>query len=882
MNSMENEKQIGLVKWFHDKSKDSNYGFIQHIKLGDLYFNENSIDIGQDIHSFRENAIVIFKAINQETAKHRGKLKAIEVKYLENETNLFFLFNNFLIILSERGKYTDYNIIQKGIHERISLLIEKSENDKTIEQLYEKFLVYLNQQINPTSDEIYLKGLLKVAKGFFRDNYHQITAIVEKNISVELAYKLWLESFIETCQIDYVAGIILSESEPTKQKIFSRCTENDFNQLFEHFIKHLNEKIHSTNITDSEFENILKVSKKFFNANYNQITAIIEKNISVELAYKLWLESFIETCQIDYIASVILSEHEQIQQKILNRCSENDKTNIFFKVLLSIDKIDTDAKLKSVKQLLSLSKVYASEQYEKVLAETIKNCPDFFILDLWLEDYHETLDFHTYKLYTVTLSPKDQKKFVKKVLKYIHEGRVNISIENLTSLNVMDFETSNLAKQIDNSKLDYSTSIILNVILELKTQTNLETRKNITAAQHRIYDLIIRQIKEPKDILHISGFFDECEGRCSVSVQPVKNEEGEIIDRTISYNRNVHNKAKNHPICDGRKAVTKLTKEPVLSDEGVEFWWCANSKCYKPSRQLHNSTDWEKYSLLDFLTILKVDFKESDLEIYLNIINKANRFLKHLSCRNCKHILFPKGKSAYAFYGVNNFICETENCSEKGKEIYLSHCLNGYCEMEIDSRDSVKCKPNGHEAESCGWYVCNNCHSCCSTKQLERRKSVHDNIMRTEYNCHLVGHQDLGIISCNKCGDSMEAIESNIEEYNRILNWFIENKGTSDRIHKSGKNKRDKWWFIIKRSNDTIEVFRKKLTKYYQIGFQIPDFARDKDLQLIAEPFDLKKHTKDVLTCKTCGNILDLTNNPEKARAVKNFHNVKFPNEKIK
>jgi len=310
MNSMENEKQIGLVKWFHDKSKDLNHGFIQHIKLGDLYFNENSIEIGQDIQSFRENAIVIFQAIIQESTKHKGKLKAIEVKYLENETNLFFLFNNFLNILSERGKYTDYNIIQKGIHERISLLIGKSGNDKTIEHLYEKFLQYLNEQIqlNSIQDENYLKGLLKVAKGFFRDNYNIITTIIEKNISVELAYKLWLESFIETCQIDYVAGIILSESEPTKQKIFSRCTENDFQQLFEHFIKHLNEKIHSTNITDSEFENILKVSKKFFNANYNQVTAIIEKNITVELAHKLWLESFIETCQIDYVASIILSE----------------------------------------------------------------------------------------------------------------------------------------------------------------------------------------------------------------------------------------------------------------------------------------------------------------------------------------------------------------------------------------------------------------------------------------------------------------------------------------------------------------------------------------------------------------------------------------------
>jgi hypothetical protein len=67
MNFMENEKQIGLVKWFHDKSKDLNHGFIQHIKLGDLYFNENSIENGQDIQSFRENAIVIFKAIIQES-----------------------------------------------------------------------------------------------------------------------------------------------------------------------------------------------------------------------------------------------------------------------------------------------------------------------------------------------------------------------------------------------------------------------------------------------------------------------------------------------------------------------------------------------------------------------------------------------------------------------------------------------------------------------------------------------------------------------------------------------------------------------------------------------------------------------------------------------
>ncbi len=319
----------------------------------------------------------------------------------------------------------------------------------------------------------------------------------------------------------------------------------------------------------------------------------------------------------------------------------------------------------------------------------------------------------------------------------------------------------------------------------------------------------------------------------------------------------------------------------MLSDEKVDFWWCANQKCFKPSRQLHSSTDWEKYSLLDFLTILKVDFKESDLEIYLNIINKANRFLKHLNCRKCNHILYPKGKSQYAFYGINHFACETDDCSEKGKEIYLSHCLNGFCEMEIDSRDSVKCKPNGLEAETCGWYVCNYCHSCCSSDQLQRRKWVYDNVMHSEYKCHLEGHRNLGVISCNKCGDPMKENETNIEEYNRILNWFIENKDKSERIHKSGKNKRDKWWFTIRRGNDSMEEFRKKLTKYHKLSFQIPDFEYDKDLQLISEPIDIIRQSKDILTCKTCGNILDLSNDLEKARAVKKFHTVRFVAETL-
>ena len=773
------KKYIGLVKWFHDQARDANYGFIQHAKLGDLFFHERSIEQGQNICSFQENAIVVFAA--QESKKHKDKLEAVSVKYLDTETDLNFLFSHFLSVLTEKGKYSDYNTIQKGVHLKITSILEKATDKGVVEQLFERFQNHVNRQLQTEliEDEEYLKGLLKVCKSFFPDNYNQISDRIEENISVELAHNLWLDSFIDTCQIGFIASFILSATEQTKRIIFGKC-------------------------------------------------------------------------------------------------SEKDKSNIFFKVLYNFENIDTAPKLKIIKEFLKLSKEFAVEQHEKILTATINACPDYFKLNLWLEGYHETLDFNSYKLYMITLSPSDQKKFVKKVLKNIHEEKVNISVEDLTSLNVIDFETSKLAEEVDDSHLDYSTSVILNVISELQSQTKLETRKEANLAQHRIYDLILKQIKEPKDILQISGYFDECGGRCSVSVHEEKNEEGEVTTRNVTYNRNEHNKAKNHPICDGRKAVNKATKEPLLSDEKVEYWWCANQKCFKPSRELHNSTDWEKYSLLDFLTILKVDFKETDLEIYLNIINKANRFLKHLKCRECNHILYPKSKTQYAFYGVSNFSCKNESCSEQGKEIYLSHCLNGYCEMEIDSRDCVKCKPPGVDTESCGWYVCNFCHSCCNGQQLERRKWVYDNILHKEYKCHIKGHKDLGIVSCNKCGDSMESIEMNVIEYERILDWFMTNKDTSERIHKSGKNKMDKWWFVIKKGNDSYESFREKLNKYYQVGFQIPDFEKDKDLQLISEPIDFKKHSGDILTCRGCGNILDLSSDLERARAVKQFHNVKF------
>lgn len=780
MKTTDNEKYIGLVKWFRDQSRDANYGFIEHPKLGDLFFHERSIEQGQDIKYIRENAIVVFKT--RESKKHKDKIEATNVNNLDTETDLSFLFNYYLSNLKENAQQSAANNIQREVHKKVTSLLENTKYREVIEQLSASYLNFIKEILNTESKSNveYLKRLLTSCQSFFPSYHKQIAELIEKSISVELAQKLWLDGFLHTCQIDYIADTILPASQETKQAIFCKC-------------------------------------------------------------------------------------------------SEENKSNIFNKMLYNFTKNGKIPQLKSIKVFLDLLIEYAPEQYKKNLTSIINVCTNYYKLNLWLDNYYDTLDFNIYKKYICSLSPLDQRRFVKKVFKYIHEGKANVSVNDLNSLNVIADSACNFVEYNYRPNLDFSTSIILNVISELKNSNYHEIENKTNAAKNNIFDLIVKQIRDPKDILLITGYFDECGGRCSVSVHEEKNTEGVVVNRRISYNRNEHNKAKNHPICDGRKAINPNTKEPVLSDEKVGYWWCANQKCFKPSRELHTSTEWEKYTLLDFLTILKVNFNETDLEIYLNVINKANRFLEHLKCKECNHILYPKGKANYAFYGVNLFICNNPTCFKKGKEIYISHCLNGYCEMVIDSRECVKCKPPDLDSDSCGWYICNNCHACCSEQHLKKRKWVFDNILHKDYNCHLIGHKELGIISCNKCGSSMISNTPNSAEYQRILNWFIENKDNKNHIHKSGKNRNNRWWFLIKRGTRSYEDFRQKLTKYAEIGFHIPDYEIDKDFQLISEPIHHLAHTNHLFICSSCGNTLNLLSDPEKAAAIKKYNTIIFP-----
>ncbi len=808
--------------------------------------------------------------------------EAKNLKLLTSETDIKFLFEELLLLLHQENQTNEEKIIYIAIEEQINTIIKESKNYKADKGILNHYQSFLNEQLSAQSkiNSKGLKEILKIGKVLFPDNYKDISNLVEKNITSEIAHDLWMEEYIYTCQIDFVANLILSSHPRNNSVIFKRCSNDDKLNIFIKAIKKSDELNHK--IKFEKIKELLKLVKEFVEEEYNNICNLIQSKVSAEIAHNLWLEKYIDSCQIDYIASILVNSNNETKRRIFERCTEEDKSNIFFKIIYEFEKIDSNFKLTPIKKLLQLAKEFAASHYEKILKAILKICPDYFKLNLWLEDYHSNLDFNCYKLYTITLSPEEQKKFVKKVLKYIHEGKLSLSIAEFTSISVIDFKTSKKAFDIDHYPLDYSTSIILNVISELKAQTSLETLKEKHEAQRRIYDLIIKQIRQPDDILQIKGFFDECEGRCFISIQEETNEQGAIINKQVEYRRDENNKPKLHPICDGRKAISKQTNESGSSEENeIEFWWCANQKCYKPSRHLHNSTEWEKYSLLDFLTILKVNFKEKDLEIYLSLINKANRFLQHLKCRSCGNILRPIGRSNYAFYGVNEFQCSNRECSESEKTpIYITHCLNGNCEQTIDSRDCVKCKPGGFQTDKCGWYVCNYCHSCCSDDAIKGREYI---LTRTgqKYKCHTKGHRELGIISCNKCGSAMNTNKFNEAEYHEILNWFIQNKDNKEHIIKSGKRNDDKWWFLLKRGNLTQEKFKRKIFKLLNLGFRIPDFQEEKDVYLIPERNNNVKWNSKILICSNpdCANIIDLTKDFEKAFAIERFHSYHFPKE---
>ncbi len=200
-----------------------------------------------------------------------------------------------------------------------------------------------------------------------------------------------------------------------------------------------------------------------------------------------------------------------------------------------------------------------------------------------------------------------------------------------------------------------------------------------------------------------------------------------------------------------------------------EFWWCGGQPCFSKCETIHQTDDWEKYTLLDFCEILGINTDETNrvgdhipkghYYQFISLINRFNRLLEKLYCQECNHILFPIDTSHFAAHTVVRFHCVNQECSNND-EIYLNHCLNGQCNCIIDSRISKRCDN--------GLFICDNCGSCCSHNMLERRLSnlkltggyIHDNLVRCVN--EKLGHLERAEYFCYKCKSEMTEISNEI------------------------------------------------------------------------------------------------------------------------
>lgn len=896
---------------------------IQAVSLNTI---NNEVDVAFLVFQFSHNFSNLLLSTGDKIIERLRKLNYIinekDAETLNNnietQLNLLFLKNGSLQLQLKLEQLLEFSITSK-LNTNI-FIVKLKENHSLI--LFKLWLKNLNFDVEIS----YLKN--HIIKSIC-DNVSESEMIFERlsnGNSIELIIDLFLEDNIDKINklyeilekkengLNLFLGKISTLNPRDIFKIWLNTEKlrldfdilNIDNQSFINcFIEYINDNpsLLNTLINRLEIEQKQKVLNFYINNSesidyallVNCIKILKENKLPIaynlianDIIIKLWFNNEILDFPIEAFFKVIKEncfnyfrkkDEEEIvknTRELLRKLSDSELINVFAKIDYEKDNFDERTTFNLYHfMLINLIETIGNSKKTVCSENVINDCmsdifdksSDYYRLKLFLLDYTEVIDFNDVVIYTGLLSSNDQKLFFKKVLKLISEQKTDVSLEDLNRITTIDYQTSEYAKEIDGVGLDFTLSVILKLITDLKNK--------IRTSRTSIFDLVANQIKTPKDLLVIDGFFEKCSGKTIIEENGTKKLENGTSETIYKTTKKEHFLPRFSAFCDGKKAVIKGSTEPILCNKsGLEFWWCENSQCYDVCRKPHATSQWKNYTLEDVLQILKIPYEVTQYEILLNVINRVNRFLSHLTCRKCNSILKPKGISNYAFYGVTMFSCNNKNCEEHSKEIYLSHCLNGKCEDIIDSRDSVKCK-TANFGEECGWYICKNCNACCSSEKLVARKSNLETLNR-EYNCHIEGHRDRGIICCSDCGHEMFDPTTN-ELFNKQLNWFVEHKDSHPNIINSGKRIKDnKWWFIWARGNMSFVEYNKQIQSLFSSGFTIPDFDdKEKENQLIAEPID------KVFVCPNCDLHFDLNNMQDfdygKKIAIQKFHTIIFP-----
>lgn len=271
-----------------------------------------------------------------------------------------------------------------------------------------------------------------------------------------------------------------------------------------------------------------------------------------------------------------------------------------------------------------------------------------------------------------------------------------------------------------------------------------------------------------------------------------KSKEAELFAIAISFNLKFNSLDNDHVFCQ-TKGEDEILCECRLSNKldnnyKIAFYWCKNKPCFRPPIRYKLNSEWEYYTILDFMRILKIptDYTNKKgqkiifghyiiLSAYLNSFTK---FYEHLQCRACDKLIKPIDITNFAASAITVFSCTNGYCTEHKKKVYLNHCFNKQkCKSIIDSRDSQKC-PNEQ-------FICTECGACCSTENFRSRM---DNLQETggyisnwlmRFVRNDLGHWEKHEYFCYKCGNKLQDNNENNSNQKKCSQCNIEYKITN-------------------------------------------------------------------------------------------------------
>lgn len=727
----------------------SNISEISCNDLRRILYNKNGIEI---VMKLVEHKIANLESIFSDSVRYI--LESFQVLSTESiVVQLKELFTDKILLLLSKYDFSEIDNERINIFKRFVYIFKNEANDLNYEYAIQKFNINI-------SDEVKFK-LWQMTKYYIPDK-----ELVETNLT-DLSLTDFLDAPNEL-HIDYFSNNFNKIEELESIENFGLLTfliiESPHNAIIDIFtnlifkykaaywlsfpkVNGYWEKYYQA---DYEINDIPFNTANFINyldgvSNLNDLFIAYELVNKIQIKYKDSVGS-----QSKNVGFLKLSEQDRkdLIQEILLESGECSKANVveLFKIALNKSPNEDSVSLckyfipKFINEdFIGLCKLISSIctpdvdicYRQEIFSHISEQSSKFEKVYLWLNDYTTKVDFNIIIEEFDKFPHNQQPYLLRKLFSLIHRNRVVANKNVLAQL--FNLSTS--------QKLNLDVRICLAVINSL-------SNKHIFIGENVLSDIVCQFVNENvNDIIQIYDLFQVCKGRTRIKYSDdvrsnwflniegqefiVNGDSVRVNERHYTFNKESKTveiegetysfkwvKRENNFIIklyDKPMGITFCDAVKSEIDEflGKRFYWCCNSKCFSPCQGDHIHLEWSKYSLRDFIKILKLPFAEDEYYRFVSMINRSNRLLKKLKCNECNQLLRDTKTSQFSFYRVTTFHCTNSECSKHHEVVYLNHCLNWKCLNVVDSRISHTC--------SNGWYLCDSCGNCCSQKILENR-----------------------------------------------------------------------------------------------------------------------------------------------------------------